>query len=142
MLDSASFVILYCINGCFLFLRKFSHLPRFEQYNVAARGLAILNNLKRTRPSEYGVCCPKPSVQQLALVIDLYELANDIQGVVELVCDFIYPREVGYGGIYAPQTSTVKGTMPTKLAYVVAVIRKHYAVILTSVEHTITIFKG
>ena len=91
---------------------------------------------------EYGVCCAIPSVQQLALVIDLYELANDIQGVVELVSDFIYPREVGYAGIYAPQTSTVKGTMPNKLAYVVAVIRKHYAIILTSVEQTITIFKG
>ena len=83
-----------------------------------------------------------PSVQQLSLVINLFEGANDIQGVVDVITDFIYPREVGYVGIYAPQTSAVKGTMPNKLAFVVAVIRKHYTVILTSVEQTITIFKG
>ena len=130
------------LNNYYSIFRKFSQLPRFEQYNVAAKGQMILTNLKRTRPSEYGVCSAIPSVQQFALVMELYELANDIQGVVEIVTDFIYPREVGYAGIYAPQTSTVKGTMPSKLAYVVAVIRKHYPVILTSMEHTITIFKG
>ena len=124
------------------FFRKFSQLPRFDQYNVAAKSLSILNNLKRTRPSEYGVCSALPSVQQLSLVIDLYEVANDVQGVVDLITDLIYPREVGYVGIFAPQTSAVKGTMPNKLAYVVAVIRKHYTIILTSTEQTITIFKG
>ena len=102
----------------------------------------MLNNMKRTRPSEYGVCAALPSVQQVSIVIDLLELANDVQGVVDFVTDFIFPREVGYVGIFAPQTSSVKGTMPNKLAFVEAVIKKHYTIILTSVEQTMTVFKG
>lgn len=131
-------LVLFKIGFC----RKFSQLPRFDQYNIAGKAFSVLNNVKRTRPSEYGVCAALPSVQQLSLVIDLFEGANDIQGVVDLITDFIYPREVGYVGLFAPQTSAVKGTMPNKLAFVVAVIRKHYTVILTSTEQTLTIFRG
>ncbi len=104
--------------------------------------MGVLNHQKFTRPSEYGVCAALPNVRQLSLVIDLLQLSNDIQGIVDLITEFIFPREVGYIGVFAPQTSSVRGTMPTKLTLVESLIRKYMVVILTSAEQTTTIFKG
>ena len=121
--------------------REFLTLSKYDQYNLASRCGGILQNLKQSRPSEYGICASLPSIYQLAFVLDLFEIAGDIQGLINFTVEFISPREVGYM-IPHPQTSSVKGTLPTKLTLIVALLRKYYSSILTSAEQTCVVFRG
>ena len=100
----------------------------------------MIQHMKQQSVATFGVCSDVPDSSQISLLLDLFEISGNIQGLVSFIGFFTAPREHSFMKV---QSHSYLTTMKaSKLRLVVSIIRKYNSCFLNAADLCAVMFRG
>jgi len=102
--------------------------------------ISLLQDIRQQTPPQFGLTESLPSTEQLVFVYDLFEIAGDVQGLIDFIANTLIPDEDTSIPIPSPTISIGNG--PSKAILTIAMLRHNNASLSLMPETIVRIFKG